>query len=287
MLEVNRLKNTIWSYLLITLGSLLVAVGLDMFLIPNRIAAGGVSGLATVIYYVFDSPVGVTMLLINIPLFLAGLKLLGAQFGLKTLYGFLTLSLFVDLLEPFLNSPTSDPLLAAIYGGIVTGVGLGIVFRAGGTTGGTDLAAQLLLKFYPTSSGQALLFFDGLVIILAAFVFSMELAMYALIAVFISTRLVDVVQEGVSYTRVVYIISDQGDAIADSIITCLDCGATILEGRGAYCKDRKPVVMTVVNRSNIARLKTIVGEIDSTAFVIVSNAHEVFGEGFKEHSAWN
>ncbi len=277
------MRKTIVTYLIITLGSLLVAVGLDMFLIPNRIAAGGVSGLATLSFYVFGSPVGVTMLLINVPLFLAGLKLLGAQFGIKTLYGFLTLSLFVDLLKPILTIPTYNPLLAAIYGGVVTGVGLGIVFRAGGTTGGTDLAAQLLLKFYPTSSGQALLFFDGLVIILAAFVFSAELALYALIAVFISTRVIDVVQEGVSYARVIYIISDRGDEIADAIITCLDCGATILEGRGAYCKHRKPVVMTVVNRSNITRLKAIVSEIDNTAFVIVTNAHEVFGEGFTEN----
>lgn len=271
------------AFLVITLGSLLIALGLDMFLIPNRIAAGGVSGLATLIFYVFGAPVGITMLVINVPLFLASLRLLGARFGLNTLYGFLTLSLFVDALEPIIESPTQDPLLAAVYGGVITGVGLGLVFRAGGTTGGTDLAAQLLLKYYSTSSGQALLFFDGLVIVLAAFVFSTELALYALIAVFISSRVIDVVQEGLGYGRAAFIISDKGDEIAEAIMTRLDRGATFLEGRGAYRQQQKKVLLTVVNRSEITRLKVLVSEIDSTAFVVVANANEVLGEGFKEH----
>lgn len=277
------MRNNIVAFLVITLGSLLIALGLDMFLIPNRIAAGGVSGLATLIFYVFGAPVGITMLVINVPLFLASLRLLGARFGLKTLYGFLTLSLFVDVLEPVIESPTQDPLLAAVYGGVVTGVGLGLVFRAGGTTGGTDLAAQLLLKYYSTSSGQALLFFDGLVIVLAAFVFSTELALYALIAVFISSRVIDVVQEGLGYGRAAFIISDKGEEIAQAIMTRLDRGATFLEGRGAYLQQQKKVLLTVVNRSEITRLKVLVSEIDSRAFVIVANANEVFGEGFKAH----
>jgi uncharacterized membrane-anchored protein YitT (DUF2179 family) len=277
------LRKNIMAFLVITLGSLLIALGLDMFLIPNRIAAGGVSGLATLIFYVFGAPVGITMLVINVPLFLASLRLLGARFGLNTLYGFLTLSLFVDALEPIIESPTQDPLLAAVYGGVITGVGLGLVFRAGGTTGGTDLAAQLLLKYYSTSSGQALLFFDGLVIVLAAFVFSTELALYALIAVFISSRVIDVVQEGLGYGRAAFIISDKGDEIAEAIMTRLDRGATFLEGRGAYRQQQKKVLLTVVNRSEITRLKVLVSEIDSTAFVVVANANEVLGEGFKEH----
>lgn len=277
------MRKNIMAFLVITLGSLLIALGLDMFLIPNRIAAGGVSGLATLIFYVFGAPVGITMLVINVPLFLASLRLLGARFGLNTLYGFLTLSLFVDALEPIIESPTQDPLLAAVYGGVITGVGLGLVFRAGGTTGGTDLAAQLLLKYYSTSSGQALLFFDGLVIVLAAFVFSTELALYALIAVFISSRVIDVVQEGLGYGRAAFIISDKGDEIAEAIMTRLDRGATFLEGRGAYRQQQKKVLLTVVNRSEITRLKVLVSEIDSTAFVVVANANEVLGEGFKEH----
>jgi len=280
---VDRLKNAVWSYLLVTLGSLLTALGLDMFLIPNRIAAGGISGLATLAFHVVGLPVGLTMLAINIPLFLGSLRLLGARFGMKTLYGFLTLSFFVDVLDPVITSPTNDPLLAAVYGGVIVGVGLGVVFRAGGTTGGTDLAAQLLLEYFPTSSGQALLFFDGLVIVLAAFVFSTELALYALISVFISSRVIDVVQEGVGYGRAALIISDHGEEIAQAILNRLDRGATFLEGTGAYSGKKKKILLTVVNRSEITRLKVLVSEIDHSAFVIVANANEVLGEGFKEH----
>lgn len=279
----NAIWSYIWSYLVITLGSLLTAVGLDMFLIPNRIAAGGVSGLATLAFYLFGLPVGFTMLVINIPMFLGSLRLLGARFGIKTLYGFLTLSAFIELLEPVITSPTDDPLLAAVYGGVIVGVGLGLVFRAGGTTGGTDLAAQLLLKFFATSSGQALLFFDGLVIALAAFVFSTELALYALISVFITSRVIDVVQEGVNTGRAAIIISDHGKEIAQAILTCLDRGVTFLEGTGGYSQRKKEILLVVVNRSQITQLKVLVSEIDPAAFVLVSNANEVLGEGFKEH----
>lgn len=279
----NAIWSYIWSYLLITLGSFLTAVGLDMFLIPNRIAAGGVSGLATLTFYLFGLPVGLTMLVINIPLFLASLRLLGARFGIKTLYGFLTLSAFIELLGPIVTAPTDDPLLAAVYGGVMTGTGLGLVFRAGGTTGGTDLAAQLLLKFFATSSGQALLFFDGLVIAIAAFVFSTELALYALISVFISSRIVDVVQEGVGTGRAAFIISDYGKEIAEAILSHMDRGVTFLEGKGAYSQKEKEILLIVVNRSEITRLKVLVSEIDPVAFIIVANANEVLGEGFKEN----
>lgn len=277
------MRNTIISYIIITFGSLFTAVGLDMFLIPNRIAAGGVSGLATLAFYVFGAPVGLTMLAINIPLFIASLRVLGARFGIKTLFGFFTLSVFVDLLEPVLKSPTSDPLLASIFGGVITGIGLGVVFRAGGTTGGTDLAAQLLLKYIATSSGQALLVIDGFVIALAGFVFSAELALYALIAVFITSRVIDIVQEGVGYGRAAFIISDHDQEIAQAIIKRLDRGATFFDGRGAYSLKKKGILLTVVNRSEVTRLKVLVSEIDPAAFVIMTNVNEVLGEGFKAH----
>jgi len=270
-----------FSYALITLGSLVTAVGLDMFLVPNRIAAGGVSGLATIIFYLFGFPVGMTMLAMNVPLFVTSLKVLGPRFGIKTLYGFFILSVFVDLLEPVIGSPTSDPLLAAIFGGSMTGAGLGLVFRAGGTTGGTDIAAQLVRKFFKTTSGQGLLFIDGMVILLAGIVFSAELALYALISVFITSRVIDVVQEGVG-AKAAIIISDHTDGIARAIISQLDRGATLMEGTGAYTRKSRGVLLTVVGRWEVARLKSLVWEVDPCAFVIVTNAHEVLGEGFKE-----
>jgi len=271
------------NYGLITLGSLITAVGLDMFLVPNRIAAGGVSGLATIIFYLFNLSVGATMLAINIPLFLASLKVLGPKFGIKTLYGFFILSVFVDLLEPVIKSPTTDPLLAAVFGGIFTGAGLGLVFRAGGTTGGTDIAAQLIRKFFKVSSGQGLMLIDGLVIILAGIFFSAELALYALIAVFITSKVIDVVQEGLG-AKAALIISDHTDQIAREILTQMERGATLMKGIGAYTGKEKGLILTVVGRWEVAKLKSLVREVDPYAFVIVAEAHEVLGEGFKEFS---
>jgi uncharacterized membrane-anchored protein YitT (DUF2179 family) len=267
---------------MITLGSLFTAVGLDMFLVPNRIAAGGVSGLATLIFHIMGFPVGLTMLAINIPLFLASLRILGTRFGMKTLYGFFSLSVFVDIMEPFITSPTQDPLLASVYGGVLTGIGLGIVFRSGGTTGGTDLAAQLLLRYVSTSSGQALLIIDGLVILLAAFVFSAELALYALISVFISSRVIDAVQEGVGYGKAAFIISDYEKRIAQGILNDMERGATFFDGKGAYSLKKKGIILTVVSRSEVTRLKNLVSGVDPDAFVIVTSVNEVLGEGFKE-----
>ena len=276
-------RRVLINYGVITLGSLLTAVGLDMFLVPNRIAAGGVSGLATVIYYVANFPVGVSMLVFNIPLFLGSVRILGPRFGLKTLYGFFVLSVFVDLLQPLLRSPTSDPLLAAVYGGGLTGIGLGLVFRSGGTTGGTDIAAQLIRHYFSISIGQALLIFDGFVIALAGVVFSAELALYALVSVFITSRVVDVVQEGMGYAKAAFIISDFSEAIARAVTTHLGRGATFLEGRGAFTLEEKGVLLAVVGRAEVTKLKNVVSEIDPRAFVIVSSVHEVLGEGFKEH----
>ena len=276
------MRKIFFTYTMITLGSLFTAVGLDMFLVPNRIAAGGVSGLATVIFHIMGFPVGLTMLAINIPLFLASLRILGTRFGMKTLYGFFSLSVFVDIMEPFITSPTQDPLLASVYGGVLTGIGLGIVFRSGGTTGGTDLAAQLLLRYVSTSSGQALLIIDGLVILLAAFVFSAELALYALISVFISSRVIDAVQEGVGYGKAAFIISDYEKRIAQGILNDMERGATFFDGKGAYSLKKKGIILTVVSRSEVTRLKNLVSGVDPDAFVIVTSVNEVLGEGFKE-----
>lgn len=276
------LKQEMRSYLGITAGCGLTGLGLVLFLVPNKIAAGGVSGLATVLHYVLGVPVGLTMLVLNIPLFMAGLKFLGFQFGLKTLYGTLVLSLFTDALSLVLRPPTFDPLLASIYGGMLTGVGLGVVFRFGGSTGGTDLAALLFRRFLPVSAGVGLLVADALVITLAGMVFNMELALYALLALFLTSRAIDAVQEGGGFAKAALIISDHSEEIARSILTELDRGATGIQGRGLYTKRERELLLVVVQRSEVSRLKNLVASIDPRAFVIVSNVHEVLGEGFRE-----
>lgn len=273
-------REKLWSFVELTVGSLVAGIGLALFLIPNRIAAGGISGLATVLHYMLGFPVGLTMLALNVPLFVAGWKRLGIEFATKTAYGTAALSVFVDLLS-VVPGPTHDPLLASIYGGMLIGAGLGVVFRAGGTTGGTDLAAQLARSLVRVSSGWALLFIDGAVIGMAALVFGVELALYALLSLFISSRVIDVVQEGVGYAKLAIIISPHHEAISRAILYELGRGVTGLAGRGLWTSEQREILLCVVNRSEVTRLKYLVAKIDPRAFLIVGNTHEVLGEGFK------
>ncbi|MBZ4686567.1 MAG: hypothetical protein PWQ96_1224 [Clostridia bacterium] len=276
-----RKYKTIFDYIGITAGVILTALSLVWFLVPNKIAAGGVSGLATVVYHVMGIKVGITMLVINIPLFILSVKELGVRFGIRTLYGTITLSLFTDFFAALTKPLTNEPFLAALYGGVLAGAGLGMVFRFGGTTGGTDLAAQLIKKFLKTSVGQALLAIDAIVIALAGIFFNVELALYAMIGLFTTTKLIDVIQEGVGYAKAAFIISDHTSEIANGILNILNRGATLLKGQGVYTGVHKDVVLVVVSRAEVTRLKALVNEIDPKAFVIVTNVHEAIGEGFK------
>lgn len=275
--------KVILEYLSILIGVLLTAVGLDMFLIPNKIAAGGVSGIATVVFYVTRFPVGVSMLIINIPLFIFGIKRFGMGFGIRSLLGTVTLSVLVDLLAPYLPVPTKDPLLASIYGGIVVGIGIGLVFRNKGTTGGTDLAAAIVNYYMKLSVGITLFMIDAAVIVAAGIVFqSAELALYALLTVFLTARVIDIVQEGFGYAKAALIISDNPGEIAQAILHKMDRGVTALKGHGMYTGADREVLLSVVTRSEIAALKDIVHQIDPQAFVILTDVHEVLGEGFKK-----
>lgn len=278
-------KQTVYNYIAITIGSLLTAVGLVVFLIPNKIASGGISGLATILHYIFDWRVGRTILIINIPLFLIGLRSLGTKFGIRTLYGILALSLSTDLLEGYcsgLPTLTTDPLLASIYGGGIVGLGLGLVIRAEGTTGGTDLVAQIVNKYTRISVGKGLLVVDFCVIAIAGIAFNAEIALYALISLFITSRVIDLVQEGFNISKATFIISDESDEIRKTIINQLNRGVTILEGRGGFTCHNKEILLSIINRSEISDIKRIVQEIDDDAFVIITEAHEVLGEGFDE-----
>ncbi len=274
-------KRFVLGYGGVLLGVVITAIGVSYFLIPARIAAGGVSGLATVVFYITELPVGVTMLLFNIPLLLLSWRIIGPVFGAKTIFGTIAMSVFVDLFNQFAVPMTEDLLLAAIYGGVLSGIGLGIAFRSGGSTGGTDMAAQLVARFFPTSVGQALLIVDGFVIILAGIAFGLELAMYALIAVFITTKAVDLVQEGQNYAKACLVISDDPETIGQRIMERLERGVTMLDGRGMYTKYDREILLAIVSRMEITTLKSIVAETDRKAFVIIYDVHEVLGEGFR------
>jgi uncharacterized membrane-anchored protein YitT (DUF2179 family) len=271
----------LWEHLGIALGVSLTALGLVWFLIPNKLAAGGVSGLAIMAFYLWGWPVGLTMISLNVPLFLVSWLVIGPLFGLKTLFGAGVLSLMVELMGVWLGPATSDPVLAAIYGGGLAGLGTGITFYFGGSTGGTDMAAHLLSHWSRLSLGQALLVIDFSIIALAGVLFSPELALYALLSLLISSRAIDLVQEGTDYARAAYIISDCPEEVARAILDKMERGVTILHATGAYTGRERKVLFVIVSRAEIARVKELVADLDPKAFIAITDVHEVLGEGFK------
>lgn len=267
------------EYIGVLMGTAVIAAAFNMFMTPNQIAAGGISGLGVLLYYLFNLPVGITIFLLNIPLFAIAVKLFGWHYITRGLFGAVALSIMIEVLT-FLPVVTEDLLLASLYGGIVMGIGVALVFRAHGTTGGTDLAAQVLNKIFGFSLGQSLLGVDFLVVALAGIVFNLELSMYALISLFVTSRVIDFVQEGLSSSKAALIISSETESMVARILREMNRGATILTGEGAFTGQKRRMVLTVVAQSEVPRLKTIVHEIDAKAFVILGNAHEVLGEGF-------
>ncbi|HEY5506234.1 MAG TPA: YitT family protein, partial [Coriobacteriia bacterium] len=229
------------DYFWMTLGILITAFALDAFLIPNRIAAGGVSGLATVIFYTLKDaglptvPVGVTMLVFNLLLLAIGVRSRGWRYGAKTIYGAVGLSVAIDLMAPFIHAMASgDKLLAVLWGGALCGLGMGMVFRVGGNTGGTDIVAQLLTKKISLGVGQLMLLVDACVLLVAALKFGPELALYGAVAVFVTTTTIDVVQEGLSTEKAAFIFSRMNEQIAAAVLTELGRGVTAFAARGMY-----------------------------------------------------
>jgi uncharacterized membrane-anchored protein YitT (DUF2179 family) len=277
------------DYFWMTLGILITAFALDTFLIPNRIAAGGVSGLATIILYSLKDaglpivPVGVQMLLMNAVLLVIGIRARGWRYGAKTLYGAVGLSLAIDLMAPFVHTlATNDPLLAVLWGGALSGIGMGMVFRVGGNTGGTDIVAQLLTKKFNLGVGQLMLLLDAGVLLVAALKFGPELALYGAVAVFVTTTTIDVVQEGLSTEKAAFIFSKMNEQIGAAILSELGRGATAFAARGMYTGEDRDVIFCVVSRRELDDLKNIVHALDPDAFLVISDVHEALGEGFKE-----
>ncbi|NTW28681.1 MAG: YitT family protein [Coriobacteriia bacterium] len=285
VLKSRRVRD----FALMTLGIALVAWALDAFLIPNQIAAGGVSGLATVIYYWaketfgLNLPVGAQMLAMNAVLLLIAWRVRGLPYVARILYGAVGLSVLVDVFARFSPALAGDDLLlAALYGGAITGLGLGLVFKTGSNTGGSDIIAQLLARKLPFGVGQLMLVVDATVTALAAFQFGPKLALYGAVAIFVASAAIDLVLEGVSVERAVWIITDQAETIGRAINFDLGRGATRLEATGVYTGERRGTIFVVVSRNEIDDLKAIVAAIDANAMVIISNVHEAIGEGFKE-----
>ena len=273
------------DYILITIGAICIAVAVDLFLVPNDVITGGVTGVAIILNDLFGTPIGLVVLLINIPLLIGGLRYLGGfVFGVRTIYATVVLSFAIDLLNPYVGlyvQAPRDPLLYTLYGGLLDGLGTGLVFRSRGTTGGVDIVARFMQRLRGVALGRSLLVMNLIVFAAAAYLFSLENLLYALIAAFISGRMVDLVLEGASYVRQAIIISARPEQIQSAILHSLGRGVTVLEGKGGFTTHERTVLLSVVAQSEVSVLKAIVRESDPQAFVVFSSVNEVLGEGFK------
>jgi uncharacterized membrane-anchored protein YitT (DUF2179 family) len=276
----NPKLELIKEYLYILLGSAIIALAFNLFLLPNKVASGGVSGISTILKATLDWEPAFVQWSFNIPLFIAGVIFLGKQFGIKTLVGTIFLP-FVVFLSNDMAPWTTDPLLAALFGGIGVGLGLGIVFRGRASTGGTDLAAQIINKYTGLTLGTCVMIIDGLIVLTAAIVFDIERGLYALIALYVTTKTIDLIQIGIGRSKMTLIISDRQAEIQEGILHKIDRGVTKLSAYGGYTEHERPVVMCVVDQTEFTKLKQLVKTIDPTAFIIVMDASEVLGEGFK------
>ena len=275
----DRIKH----YALIVVGCVLGAMAYPMFLAPSHIAPGGVTGVATVLRFAFGWPIGITSLLLNIPLFFIGFRAMGRRFVIRTLVATVLFSLMIDLLK--LKPFTMDPLLASLFGGVLLGVGLGLILRGGATTGGTDLLARVVHNKYSVVTVGGFLFaIDFLVILLAGFTMSAEHALYALICVFATSKVLDTVLAGLGTDKACHIISSRPEAIADRLKKELDRGVTILPAVGSYSGNKLNMLICVVGRLETIKAKQIVEAEDPFAFMYLTDTHETLGEGFRKLS---
>lgn len=278
----DKIREYAFKYLLIIVGSALFAMGFRFFLYPNSIIVGGVSGIAMIINMLTNIPVGLLTIILNVPLFIIAWKHFGTGFIIGSLVGMTLSSVFIDVFALFPISPTDDMLLACIIGGAVKGLGLGIVYYAGATTGGTDIIAKFIrLKFPYLNFGTVVLITDFIIIVAFAAIFNkVESAMYAVITMFVVSKVVDLVLYGIDNSNVCYIISEKSEQLITDITDTLHRGVTILEGEGAYSHQSKQVLLCVVKRTQISEIRKLIKNIDENAFFIVTDAKNVFGKGF-------
>jgi len=261
-------------------GAFLFTFALNNFIIANRLAEGGFVGISLVGLYLYDIPAGLTFLVLNIPLFFVGWRRFGRPFLLRTILGVVAVSVFTEINAGWFTMGVEDKLLAALYGGVFAGLGLGVIFRFGGTTGGADIVARLLNHKLGWSMGRFIFMIDVLVIGTTSFIVGVDTAMYSLVALFVAARAIDVVLEGVSSSRAMMIISERPHEIARKIHDDLERGTTLLRGTGGFTGQEKEVLYVVVSREEIVRIQEICREIDPTSFIVVNDVHDVLGEGF-------
>jgi uncharacterized membrane-anchored protein YitT (DUF2179 family) len=266
---------------LIIIGAILVAVSLEIFLVPNQVIDGGITGISIMISHLTGWSLGIFLFLLNLPFVFIGYKQIGKTFAISTVFGVIILSLgtvWLHAVPPL----TEDPFLAAVFGGILLGIGIGIVLRYGGSLDGTEILSILFSKKLPFSVGQMVMFINLFILGAAGFVFGWDRAMYSLIAYFIAFKMIDITMEGFEETKAVWIISDHALDLGEAILRRLGRGVTYLKGEGAFTGAGKRVIFCVITRLEEAKMKAIVEDIDPNAFLAVGNIHEVRGESFKK-----
>ena len=280
----NDIKQLITEIIGTILGALVMAISVSFFLLPNELSSGGFSGIATILYYRLKVPMGITIASLNIPLFLmAGYKL-GKRFFLKSLIGTISLSVFIDLLDKY-RVITNDKMLAAIYGGILTGVGTAIILKSHSSTGGSDLVTYIIKKYNTKIElGHAITIIDAIIVSLnVVFLRKIEIGLYSAITIYLMGLMIDVVFEGIFFSKLIFIISDKNEKIANEIQTKINRGITGIYGKGMYENKNKLILMCAVDRRDIANIKKLILSIDKDAFVVVTNSREVLGYGFKNN----
>lgn len=281
-------KRLVFDYLLIVLGAFILASGFVLFINPYKIVPGGVYGLGIVVHHLVPAiPVGMFGLVLNIPLTLLGIKVLGSKFGFKTVLGMILTTIFMDSLTYFIgeNDPLglqNDLLLSSVFGGIVIGFGLGLIFKAKATSGGSDILAMIGSQFSKISVGQFLIIIDSIIVLTGLLVFKdWKIPLYSWIVIFITGKVIDITLDGISYEKALIIVSDKHDIIKDRILKSLERGGTYLNGEGMYSGKKKRIIFTVVTRREVSVLTAMISQIDPKAFLTVMDTSEILGEGFK------
>lgn len=281
--KIIKIKYLLVQFIQIIIGTALVAMSTSLFLLPNQLSSGGFSGIATIIYYLLKIPLGTTVLVLNIPLFIMSLIKNGKSFFLNAITGTIGLSFFLNIFEK-LKPITTDRFLACIYGGIIAGIGTAIVLKANASTGGTDLLTQIIKAYKPNVRISNLLVILDTLIVAANVLFfkELEIGLYSAIAIYIMGKMLDIFFEGIDFAKIVYIISPKNEEIAKKIGNEIKRGSTALYGKGMYKKKDIDVLFCVASRNEVREIRKVVKDIDSSAFIVITNAREVFGEGFKK-----
>ena len=279
-----KIKKHVFDYILLILGCMIMASSTSFFLLPNQLSSGGFTGIATITYYLFKFPVGTVLIALNIPLLIMSYFRIGKDFLIKSLLGTASLAIFIDIFDKF-PPLTDDRFLACIYGGIITGIGTALILKASSSTGGTDLLSYIIKSFKPYYRTSNLIVAADIIIVALNVIFfkEIEIGLYSAITIYLMGKMIDIIFEGVNFTKMIFIVSDKYEEISNKIEENVRRGVTGLKAKGMYTDDEKTMLWCISSRNEVIRIKQICREVDRNSFIVISNAREAFGRGFKRH----